>query len=289
MIESDRTMELQVLQQPSFSLKACWDNISVEYCCLDEVGEFDFAMPSQAISVAFLPHERVTWSVDGNQSQSTPLPPGSVFIYGDRNFVWHKRERESEYVNILLDQKFLAQVALESSLSAPVELQHRVIFLDSTILYIAQMFKLELLNGSVAGKLYVESLRNLLAVHLLRNYNFTVAKPVLVNGALDAFKLNKVKDLIEDQLHEDLSIADMAAVVHMSQFHFARAFKTATGTSPHRYLILRRMERAKILLKVTKMSIAQIAYGLGFANQSHFIAQFRKAFGTTPKNYRDSF
>ncbi len=282
-------INLPTPQQPSFNLQACWDNINVEYSCLDQVGEFDFAMPPQAISVAFFPHDRVTWSVDGSQSKSTPLPPGSVFIYSDRNFVWHKRERASEYINILLERKFLEQIALESGLSSPIELQHRVIFPDSTILHIAQMFKLEVLNGGLAGKLYVESLRNLLAVHLLRNYNFTVAKPVLVDEALDACKLNKVKDFIEDQLHEDLSISDMAAVVHMSQFHFARAFKTTTGTSPHRYLILRRMERAKVLLKVTKISIAEIAYGLGFANQSHFIAQFRKAIGTTPKSYRDSF
>lgn len=280
-------MELPT-QQLSFNLKACWDNISVEYACLDEVGEFDFAMPTQAISIAFLPHDRVTWSVDGN-SKLTPLPAGSVFIYGDRNFVWHKRERASEYINILLEPKFLEQVALESGLSSPIELEHRVIFSDFTILHVAQLFKLELLNGGLAGKLYVESLRNLLAVHLLRNYNFTVTKPVLVDGALDTFKLNKVKNFIEDRLAEDLSIADMAAVVHMSQFHFARAFKTATGTSPHRYLILRRIERAKVLLKVTRISIAEIAYGLGFANHSHFIAQFRKAVSTTPKSYRDSF
>lgn len=280
-------MELQA-QQLAFNLKACWENITVEYSCLEEVGEFDFAMPTQAISVAFLPHERVTWSVDG-QSKSTPLPPGSVFIYGDHNFVWHKRERASEYINILLEPKFLEQVAEDSGLSSPIELQHRVIFSDSTILHIAQLFKSELLNGGIAGKVYVESLRNLLAVHLLRNYNFTVTKPVLVESALDTFKLNKVKNFIEDGLAEDLSIADMAAVVHMSQFHFARAFKTATGSSPHRYLVERRMERAKVLLKVTRISIAEIAYGLGFANHSHFIAQFRKATGITPKSYRDSF
>lgn len=250
-------MELQSQQQPSFNLKACWDNIGVEYSCLDEVGEFDFAMPTQAISVAFLPHDRVTWSVEGN-SKSTSLPAGSVFIYGDRNFIWHKREKASEYINISLNQKFLEQVALESELSSPIELQHRVLFSDSTILHVAQLLKSELFNGGVGEKLYVESLRNLLAVHLLRNYSFAVAKPGLVDRALDIFKLNRVKDFIEDQLAEDLSIADMAAVVHMSQFHFARAFKTATSISPHRYLTSRRMERAKVLLKVTKISIEPI-------------------------------
>lgn len=285
---SDRAMKSQTWQ-PTFNLKASWENIEVEYSYLDAIGEFDFAMPPEAISVAFLPHDRVTWSVDGNNSKTTLLPAGSVFIYSNHNFVWHKRERTSEYINILLAPKFLQQVAIESELSSLIELQHRPIFPDSTILHVAQLFKSEVLNGGLAGKLYVESLRNLLAVHLLRNYSLTAVKPAIADGALDTFKLNKIKDFIEDRLHEDISIADMAAIVHTSQFHFARAFKTAVGTSPHRYLMQRRMERAKVMLEVTKISIAEIAYGLGFANQSHFIAQFRKAVGTTPKSYRDSF
>lgn len=279
---------MNVSTQLSTSLTA-WDDINVEYSCLEAIGEFDFAMPPQAISVAFAPHERVTWSVDQGATQVTALPAGSVFIYANHDFVWHKRERVSEYINIALDQKFLNQVAVESGLSTPVELQHRVIFSDPTILHIAHLFKSEVLNSGLAGKLYIESLRNLLAVHLLRNYNFTAAKPVLVDGALDTFKLNRVKDFIEERLAEDLSIADLAAVVHMSQFHFARTFKAATGNPPHRYLTQRRIERAKVLLGVTKLSVGEVAYQVGFTNQSHFTAQFYKITGTTPKNYRKYF
>ncbi len=102
-------------------------------------------------------------------------------------------------------------------------------------------------------------------------------------------QLNQVKDFIEEQLAEDLTIADLAAVVHMSPFHFARTFKTATGLPPHRYLTQRRMERAKFLLSVTRLTVAEVAYRVGFENKSHFSAQFRKATGTTPKAYRDSF
>ena len=277
---------MNVSTQPSTSLTA-WDDIKVEYSCLDAIGEFDFAMSPQAISVAFTPHDRVTWSVDRGASQVTALPAGSVFIYANHDFVWHKRERASEYINIALDQKFLNQVAVESGLSAPVELKHRVIFSDPTILHIAHLFKAEVLNDGLAGKLYIESLRNLLAVHLLRNYNQAVVKPALEKRALDAYKLNKVKDFIEERLAEDLSIADLAAVVHMSQFHFARTFKAATGTSPHRYLTQRRIERAKVLLEVTRLSVAEVAYSVGFTNQSHFAAQFYKITGTTPKTYRN--
>ena len=73
----------------------------------------------------------------------------------------------------------------------------------------------------------------------------------------------------------------------MSQFHFARTFKAATGNSPHRYLTQRRIERAKVLLGVTKLSVAEVAYSVGFTNQSHFAAQFYKITGTTPKTYRN--
>ena len=89
-----------------------------------------------------------------------------------------------------------------------------MIFSDPTILHIAHLFKSEVLNSGLAGKLYIESLRNLLAVHLLRNYNQAVIKPALEERALDTYKLNKVKDFIEERLAEDLSIADLAAVVH---------------------------------------------------------------------------
>lgn len=274
-------------QPPDSTLKAEWDDITVEYGWMNAIGEFNVAMPRHAVSVAFAPHDRVTWSVDGSTSQTTALPPGSVFIYSSHNFVWHYRERVSEYIHMMLSPQFLNQVAAECSLSTNIEVQHRVIFPDPLILQVAQLFKSEVIKGGLAGKLYTESLKNLLAVHLLRNYS-SVAVPALSDGPLDTLKLNQVKDFIEEQLAEDLTIADIAAVVHMSQFHFARAFKAATGTPPHRYLTQRRMERAKVLLGVTRLSVAEVAYRVGFDNKSYFIAQFRKATGTTPKAFRDS-
>ncbi|BAY81710.1 AraC family transcriptional regulator [Calothrix parasitica NIES-267] len=279
--------EARETQLPSLIKKASWNGINVEYGLLDAVGEFDFAMPKNAISIAFAPHDEVTWSVDGGSSKTTRLPAGSAFIYGNRDFVWHKRERHSEYINIMLEPGFLEQVASENGISTPVEIQHKVIFLDSTILQVGQLMKSEILNGGVAGELYTESLRNLLTVHLLRNYTQTSEKQELSDGALDSLKLQQVKDFIEDNLAESLTIADIAAVVHMSQFHFARVFKAAIGESPHRYVTQRRMERAKILLEVTKFPVVEIAYRVGFNNPSHFTSQFRKYMGMTPKKYRD--
>ncbi len=275
-------------EQPSLFLKKEWQDITVEYGLLESVGDFEFAMPKHAISVAFIPHDRVTWSVDGKK-QTTPLPAGSAFLYGDREFVWHHREKASEYVTLYLDPEYLKQTAVENELLAETQLSHRVIFPDPTITQVAHWFKGELLNEGLGGNLFAQSLKNLLTVHLLRNYceSGMLQKKLVVPGrALDAVKLKQIQDYIEEHLEEDIAIEDMAALVPMSQFHFARAFKAAIGETPHKYLIQRRMERAKVLLTVTQLAIAEVAYRVGFSNQSHFTTHFRKATGVTPKDYR---
>ncbi|KAB8332169.1 helix-turn-helix domain-containing protein [Scytonema tolypothrichoides VB-61278] len=281
-------MQLAKPQQTAAILKAEWNDLIVEYARLETVGDFDFAMPKHAISVAFTPHERVAWSVDGEKPKTTALPAGSVFLYSSREFVWHRREKESEYVNLMLEPLLLNRLADESGLSTPVELQHRVIFPDPTIVHVAQLLKSEVITGGLAGSLYVESLRNLLAVHLLRNYGGVKSDSTPEVGVLDVLKLKQIKDFIEENLAEELAIANLAALVPMSQFHFARAFKMQVGEPPHRYILQRRIERAKVLLKVTRFSSAEIAYQVGFSNPSHFSAQFRKLLGVTPKQFRDS-
>lgn len=270
-------------------IKAEWSDLIVEYGRLVHTGDFDFTMPKNAISVAFAPHDRVTWSVDGEKAQTTSLPAGSVFVYSSREFVWHQRDKESEYVNIFVEPQLINQLAVDNGISTPIELEHRVIFPDPTILHVAQLLKSEVVNNGLAGNLYVESLRNLLAIHLLRNYGGVSQKsPTTEVGVIDCLKLKQIKDYIEDNLSEELAIANLAALVPMSEFHFARTFKTLTGEPPYRYILQRRIERAKILLKVTRFSAAEIAYQVGFSNPSHFTAQFRKLLGVTPKQYRDS-
>jgi AraC family transcriptional regulator len=273
--------------EPSTSLlKHEWKGLVVEYGQLNSVGEFDFAMPKQGVSVAFAPHTEVVWSVDGGARQSTSLPAGSVFLYGDREFVWHRRMKPSEYVNLTLDPTVLQAIATDHGLPSTVDVEHRVIFQDPTILHVAQLLKGEVLSGGVAGNLYAESLRNLLAVHLLRNHTQTPVKPTQ-DSPLAGLKLKQLQDYIEDHLAEELAIATLAALIPISPFHFARAFKAALGEPPHRYVLHRRLERAKALLSVPQLTIAEVAYQVGFANQSHFTAQFRKAIGLTPKQFRE--
>lgn len=99
-------------------------------------------------------------------------------------------------------------------------------------------------------------------------------------------KLDAMLDFIEANLAGVLSLNHLADRVGVSRAHFARRFRTLTGMSPHRYITLRRVERAKRLLHESRENLAQIALESGFGNQSHFTQVFHAVTGHTPSQYR---
>ncbi|GCE23012.1 helix-turn-helix domain-containing protein [Dictyobacter kobayashii] len=91
---------------------------------------------------------------------------------------------------------------------------------------------------------------------------------------------------IEEHLAEDIALSDIAAAVHLSPYHFARLFKESIGLPPHRYVIQRRVERAKLLMTTTNWSFTTIAHAVGFAHESHLALHFKRLTGLAPKDYR---
>src|SRR5262249_46336522 len=78
----------------------------------------------------------------------------------------------------------------------------------------------------------------------------------------------------------------LAAVADMSPHYFAELFKMSTGYAPHRYVLLRRIERAKQKLRDSRHSILDVALDVGFQNPSHFARMFRKFVGTSPSHFQ---
>jgi AraC family transcriptional regulator len=109
---------------------------------------------------------------------------------------------------------------------------------------------------------------------------------VRTSGGLSGWQLRRVTDFMTDHAAEDLALDQLAAQVNFSAKHFARAFRQSTGVPPHRWLIERRIDRAKAFLIDGDLSLAEIALACGFADQSHFTAAFRRSTGLTPGAYR---
>lgn len=133
-------------------------------------------------------------------------------------------------------------------------------------------------------------------------------KPSEINLSLDIYKLfaelanplhissknkasyeesvHEAKKYILDHLNEPLSVKNIASIIHMSQSHFSRIFKQQTGFSPYDFVLITRLNRSKDYLQKTEMTIAQIAYEIGFNSESNFIYFFTANTGISPSKFR---
>jgi AraC family transcriptional regulator len=104
---------------------------------------------------------------------------------------------------------------------------------------------------------------------------------------LSGDRLNRVLTYIQDNLSRDITISELAAVAHLSEFHFARLFKRATGLAPHQFVITQRVERAKALIRKGQLSLVDVAATVGFSSQSHLCQHFKRIVGCTPAKFRN--
>jgi AraC family transcriptional regulator len=198
-------------------------------------------------------------------------------------------ESAEESIGIILAPELVQQMAAQTAQTSPehVEIRNNFRTRDPLIEHIGLALFADLRDDSVDGRLFAELAAHLLAVHLLRHYATHTYRVREYSGGLSGQKLRRVMELIHEHLEKDLKLGELAATVGASPYHFARLFKQSTGHTPHQYVITCRIERAKHLLAHTDLSIAEIAYRVGFASQSHFTTHFRKLLATTPKAYRE--
>ncbi len=194
-----------------------------------------------------------------------------------------------DVLHLSVPAAFTREVAAGTDLNPDaVEIVGRLGIRDPQIEQVGLSLLAELRAGGVAGRLYAESLAAVLAVHLLRQHSSLgrATAPREGTGRLSPHALRQVTAYIDDYLARDLTLAELAGVVHLSPYHFARLFRRSTGLSPHRYVVRRRVERARLLLTTTNLALHEIAAGVGFADQSHLARHVRRLLGTTPTDLR---
>jgi AraC family transcriptional regulator len=156
-------------------------------------------------------------------------------------------------------------------------------------------FSGEQVTDHVASQVALRSMYALccsLAVRLVQTHSSAprarAFAPVRRKG-LDQRRLSRVLYFIDANLEGDLTIARLAGIACLSRFHFARAFKAATGHSPHQYVRAQRLVHAKALLLKDERPLIDISLALGFSGQANFTRAFRDLAGHTPGEYRRQF
>lgn len=215
------------------------------------------------------------------------LQHGDIIIQPAGIESFHSWTTADDCLILTVEQEFLRRVGEEVCEANPmrVELLPVPRMRDERIAQIALTAHGELENDNLGGKLFGDSLANLLALHLLRAHAVFEMQPRAFKGGLAKHKLRRVIEYINANLSADLSLDALAREAGMSSYHFARMFKNATGLAPHQFVVRQRIERAKQLLREDKFTVAEIAFSLGFADQSHFTKNFRRVVGTTPAMY----
>jgi AraC family transcriptional regulator len=249
----------------------------------------DFALPALAHHVLVINLGAPAEAAERLLGRQGHLGTGSLTILpAGAPSAWHlEAEGEVRHIHLYLPPLFIEQVASEAGIYPDtVKLHHAIGVYDPQIETLALSFLSELRSNGLGGRLYTESLANLLVISLLRNHSSARQPEVPKQGGLDGKTLRAVLAYIEDHLAEDLTLVGIAASVNLSPYHFARLFKESTGFSPHQYVIRRRVERAKVLLVTKNWTLTAIAHAVGFASESHLAQHFKRITGVSPRHFR---
>jgi AraC family transcriptional regulator len=185
----------------------------------------------------------------------------------------------------LLDQSALADFNVDP---AKVQIAYAHGLTDQVLFHICSPLR-DLLHRprQPTDTLFVEGIQTAIAAHLLGHYTTDRWRPPEKSPSLDPRRLQRVLDYIEASLKADIRLEELAAQACLSPFHFSRLFREATGLSPHRYVIDRRVQAARQELARNNLSLVEIALEFGFGSQANFTRVFRKATSLTPGQYRE--
>jgi AraC family transcriptional regulator len=231
----------------------------------------------------------VTRKIEGAARERMLIGPRRICLTpGNATTHW----QHSGHPEIL--QVYLRRSVYESAVSeiygcdtSAAELVPRFAMLDPLLEQLAIAIADALRDGSAEDGLYIDTVAQMMAVHLARNHS-SQSRPVRLPQvkALSGSKMRRVIEFVEENLDGDLSLEAMAREVEISPLYLARAFKSAVGQSPHQYVLSRRIERAKELLRNTDLPIVDVALSSGFSSQSHLSHWFLRHVGVSPAAYR---
>ena len=168
-----------------------------------------------------------------------------------------------------------------------VRIQDAAFHFDEALARYAMAARERLRDPEPVAGVELEAVANLLAAHVLRRYsNLSCRAALRVDCPLSPAGLDAVTEHILAHLDSALTLRELAAVAGMNPYRFARAFHAATGESPHKYIVRRRIGNAQALLAASDLPLSRIAAAVGFSSQSHMTLAFQRTLAITPGRFR---
>jgi AraC family transcriptional regulator len=154
-----------------------------------------------------------------------------------------------------------------------------------TVEHLMRALWYESIEPSMPGDIALECVATAIALALAQPVGSSSAAKMRKIAGLAPRQIRAVHSFVEDNLGEAISLSSLADAAGVSSFHFLRSFKQSQGITPGRYVLERRIERAKQMLRDRKSSIGEVAISVGFAHPSHFTRAFRRVTGLAPSAF----
>lgn len=230
---------------------------------------------------------RVSQQIDGRR-RSGIVPSGGCTLLNQATATHWQWAGPIDNTVIHISSKLLSKIAAEAFdrdiQDVPIfnTLKLRDPILENIVLSLEQ----EASNPGLGSNLYIEALTNQLCVHILRKHASVTFSPMQIKGGLSPLLAKRVADYIQSNLESTLSLNDLADIVKVSPYHFARQFKLRFGCPPHAYVMMLRLAHARKLLASTRLMLKEIAAICGFSDQAHMTRLFKRKFNSTPSEFR---
>lgn len=256
--------------------------------------EAPFHATEQAVHHPFLIYHltrptEVARKIVGAPRECTLIGPRRICVTPGNAIAQWQHNGRPEILQMYLRQSIYDGVVAEMYGCDPAaaEIVPRFAMTDPLLEQLAVAIHTALRDGTAEDSLYIDSLAQMIAAHLARFHSLR-SRPVRMatSDGIPGWRMRRLVAYIEEHLDGNLSLDAMAAQVDVSPLYLARAFKAAIGQSPHQYVLSRRLERAKELLRNTDTPIVEVALASGFSSQSHLSNWFVRVVGVSPALYR---
>lgn len=270
-----------------FDRKGIWSGAEICHrkVLAGEVAEY--SQPNHGLNITLSGHLKTYKQTSVGRNINNCGPNGSVCVVPasqPHSAFWGD---DAEVLTIHLVPAFLQQTAIENEFSPNFEMVYGSSNKQDRLVSQIGIALVNEANSDNSGEtIYSESLMQTLVLHVLKNYSTARYASANLKGGLSGYKLKQVTEYINDNLDQDLSLAELSQIADLSQFHFSRSFRETTGLPPRKFLMKRRVEKAKRLLAESDLPIVEVGFQTGFKTQSHFTSLFRRLTNVTPRVWR---
>lgn len=227
---------------------------------------------------------------NGRIASSGPCKPGWCYLVDLRDGPTRRLDVPFDNVRLYLPQKTIDEFAYSRGGPRAGDLiQSGFGACDPVPFHLSQALLPVLENPALASALYVDQVALALCEHVVSRYGSSDSPLAQRSAGLASWQMRRIDEFLEADLGGNPAILDLARQCDLSASYFAEAFKKTTGISPHQWLLKRRIERAKSMLREANSTLASIAAECGFFDQSHFSRVFTRQEGCGPKEWRRRF